>query len=77
MQMNNLAVWRDSPETRALLAYLRRRQATAVANFLAGNPVDPKTQGQAAGLHEVERLLALPVDDLKKTLEQALKETTK
>lgn len=74
MQAANWAAWRDNPETKALLAYLRRRQAGVVQTFLAGNPVDPKTQGQAAAFHELEKLLTAPVDKLKEALETALKE---
>lgn len=67
--------WLASPETKTLLAYLRRKQQGPVGQFLAGQkPVDPLTQGQAAGLHEIEKLLTASGEDVSKEFDKVLRE---
>jgi len=74
MQEAALTEWINSPETQHLVALLRRRRASAVQTFLAGQPVDPVTQGRAAELHELEKLLASPVEKIREVFETALRE---
>ena len=73
MQMTSLADWVRSPETQALLAYLRQRQAPAMEMFLRGTPVPPELQARASGAHEIERLLTSPVETINQEFEKALK----
>lgn len=74
MQEAVLTDWINSQGTQLLLVYLRRRKAETLKTFLQGQPVDPVHQGRAAALHELETLLLLPADDVKKVFEAALKE---
>ena len=69
MQEQALTEWLVSPETQALVRYLRRRKMPAVDSFLAGQAVEPVTQGRAAAFYEVERLLSKPADEVRKVLE--------
>ena len=68
-----LTEWLRSNQTRAVLAYLQGRQAVTLRAFLAGHPVDPVKQGQAAAFHEIEQLLSAPVDTVREELEKAVK----
>lgn len=71
MQEMSLLEWVNSPQTQALKAWARHQQQPAVRQFLAGrNLVEPLTQGRAAAFHDVELLLSLPVDDLRRNLEE-------
>ncbi len=74
MREADLTEWLNSPETKILQAYLRRRQAETVRLFLLNNPVDPQTQARAAAFHELEKLLGSPADVVQQTFEQALRE---
>lgn len=74
MRETDLTEWLANPATRTLVAYLRRKQAATLQRFLAGLPVDPLMQGQAAALHELEKLLTAPPDDVRKTFETTLRE---
>lgn len=69
-----LTEWLSSPETKMLLAYLRRRQTEAVHQFLAGRPVDPLIQGKAAGHREIELLLGASPEEVAKNFAAALRE---
>ena len=69
-----LLEWLNSRETQLLRAALRQRKTEALRLFLAGQPVDPVTQGRAAGYHNIEELLAKPADEVKEILEAASKE---
>ena len=69
-----LLEWLNSRETQLLRAVLRQRKTEALRLFLAGQPVDPVTQGRAAGYHDIEVLLGQPADEVKKILEEASKE---
>ena len=64
-----LLEWLNSRETQMLRAVLRSRSRKTLHQFLAGQPVDPVTQGRAAGYHDIEELLGQPADDVKKILE--------
>lgn len=77
MQTAALADWLRSPETQALVAYLRFRQAGPLAEFLKGREVLPAVQGAAAGCHEIERLLTQSPDRIKEIFENAAKEMNK
>ena len=77
MQEPNLVEWLNSPETKMLLAFLRRRKAGPVAAFLRGEPWDPMQQARAVAYHEIETLLTLPADAVQKELNDALKERKK
>ena len=69
-----LAAWLNSPETRALRAYLHHRRQDLTDLFLAGAvPVDQLTQGKAAGLHEIANLLSKPPEQVSIVFETALK----
>lgn len=57
-----------------LISYLRQRQAAAVREFLANSPVEPAIQGKASGFHEIEQLLTSGPDNVRKTVETALRE---
>ena len=72
MRIPALTEWINSPETRALVAYLRNRQAPTVHRFRLGQPVDPLAQGRAAALYEIERLLSMPSDEARQVIEKAL-----
>ena len=72
-----LLEWLNSRETQMLRMALRNRKAEALRQFLAGQPVDPMTQGRAAGYHDIEELLGQSADDVKKILEIASKELKK
>lgn len=74
MQAADLTGWLNSPETKLLLAYLHRRKAGVLQTFLQGQPVDQAAQGRAAAWHELEILLALPSDEVKRIFETAPKE---
>ena len=69
-----LLEWLNSRETQLLQAALRNRKMETLRLFLAGQPVDPVMQGRAAALHDIEQLLGLPADEVKKILEEASKE---
>lgn len=77
MQEVALTEWLTSPETRALVLYLRQRQAAAVEKFLAAQPVEPLSQGKAAGLHEIEKLLLSPSDIIRDVFNTALRQEHK
>lgn len=70
----DLTGWLNSPGTKMLVSYLRQRQAAVVRNFLANSPVDPAAQGKTAGFHEIEQLLTSGPDNVRKTVETALRE---
>lgn len=74
MQVGSLTEWLSNPATQLLLVYLHRRKAAVLQTFLQGQPVDQVAQGRAVAFHELETLLALPVDGLKQILEHAVKE---
>lgn len=74
MREADLTEWLANPATKTLVAYLRRKQAATLQRFLAAQPVDPVTQGQAAALHELEKLLTSSPDDVRKTFETTLRE---
>ena len=74
MQTASLTEWLSSPETKALVMYLKFRQAPTVADFLQGREVQPITQGKAAGLNEVERLLRKTPEEIAEVFENATKE---
>ena len=74
MQTAALADWLRSPETQALLTYLRFRQEPAISMLLQGVPVPPETQAKAAGCNEIERLLKQSPDKIKEIFENAAKE---
>lgn len=57
MQTASLAEWLSSPETKALVAYLKFRREPGVTMFLRGLPVPPGVQARAAGCDEIVRLL--------------------
>lgn len=63
-----LTEWLVSPETQALVSYLRRRKAGVLGTFLAGTPVDPVAQGRAAAYNELETLLTSPPEEVGKIL---------
>ena len=69
-----LTEWLNSPETRALVTYLKFRQAAQVAAFLKGQPVELITQGQAAGYNEIERLLKQSPEEINRIFENANRE---
>lgn len=77
MSEAGLTAWLDSRGTKVLLAYLRHRKTGPVRTFLAGQPVDPTSQGRVAALHELETLLTSPPDKVKEAFENALKEQNK
>lgn len=60
--------WLASPETRALLAYLRRRRDPVVALLFSGAEVPPVTQGRAVAYHELEGILTKAADEVDKIL---------
>ena len=64
MQTASLTEWLNSPETKALVTYLKFRQAAPTAEFLQGLPVNPIAQGKTAGLNEIERLLTEPAEKI-------------
>ena len=74
MRTADLAEWVNSPETQALLTYLRFRQRPAVLMFLQGVPVPPELQAKAAGANEIERLLMQPPEKISEVFENAAKE---
>lgn len=74
MRETDLTEWLVNPATKTLVAYLRRKQAVTLQRFLAAQPVDPVTQGQAAALHDLEKLLTSSSDDVRKTFETTLRE---
>lgn len=79
MQTASLREWLDSPETQALITFLRFRQEPGVSMFLQGLPVAPEVQAKAAGCNEIERLLRLPPEkilDIFNNAAKALKERT-
>ena len=63
--------WVNSPETQALIRFLRRRKAPVLDNFLAGNPVLPISQGRAAAFSELEVILTKPVNEIHDILGSA------
>jgi len=70
MQEQVLTEWLVSPETQALVHYLRRRRAPAVDSFLAGAAIPEVLQGRAAAFHEIERLLTKSADEVRKIFER-------
>lgn len=74
MQTASLAEWLNSLETRALVTYLKFRQAAPVTDFLRGVEVNPLTQGKAVGLNEIERLLHEPPEKIIAAFVNAAKE---
>jgi len=69
-----LLEWLNSRETQLLQAALRNRKMETLRLFLAGQPVDPVTQGRAAAYNDIETLLGQPADEVKMVLETASKE---
>lgn len=69
-----LTEWLNSRETKLLLVCLRHRRAATLRQFLAGQVVDPVTQGRAAALHELEALLTSPPEQVKQVFETASRE---
>jgi hypothetical protein len=74
MQTASLTEWLNSQETKALITYLKFRQAAVVTDFLRGQGVNQTIQGKAAGFNEVERLLREPPEKIIAALENAVKE---
>ena len=74
MQTASLAEWLNSQETKALVVYLKFRQAGPLADFLQGREVDPKVQGAAAGFNNVERLLQQPPEKIIEVFNNAARE---
>lgn len=74
MQTASLAEWLNSPETRALITYLKFRQAGPLTDFLKGQGVSQTVQGRAAGFNEIERLLREPPEKISAAFENAAKE---
>ncbi len=74
MQAAHLTEWLNSPETKTLVVYLRRRKAETLQAFLTGELVHPIRQGRLAALHELETLLLSSPDEVKQVFEMALKE---
>ena len=60
MQTASLAEWLNSPETKALVTYLKFRREPGVAMFLQGLPVPQEVQARSAGHDEILRLLTQP-----------------
>ena len=78
IQEAELAEWLRNPVTRALVALCRDQQRPAVQRLLAGQQVDPVTQGQASAWHKLEHLLTKKEREvISKTLSDALKEEHK
>lgn len=73
MPVTSLTEWLNSPETQALISYLRHRKALALQAYLGGNPVDAKDQGRAMMFHELERLLLADENMVRDTFNKALK----
>jgi len=74
MSEADLTEWLSSPGTRALRVLLLRKRSEAVNLFLAGQPVDPVTQGRAAAYNDIEALLSGTPEKLKSVFDSALKE---
>ena len=74
MRTASLAEWLSSPETRALVTYLKFRQAERMVEFLKGLPVAPADQGRVAGFNEVERLLEQPPERIIEVFNNAARE---
>ena len=72
----DLETWLNSPETKLLVAYLHRRRAEPLNNFLAGTEVSPVTQGKAAAWHELEKLLTSPPEHAQQIFEIFTREHT-
>lgn len=60
--------WLNSPETAALVRYLRRRKAPVAEAFLTGEAIPPLRQGRAAGYHELEIILTKPAAEVREIL---------
>lgn len=65
-----IAEWRSSPVTAALVRFLRRKQAGPIRQFLMGAAISPVTQGEARAYNQLETLIALTPDELRKQLDQ-------
>ena len=74
MQTASLTEWLNSPETRALVTYLRFRRAPGLAMFLQGLQVAPEIQARSAGANEILRLLREPPEHIADIFENAAKE---
>ena len=74
MQTASLTEWLSSPETRALVVYLKFRQMGAVADFLRPAEVNPLIQGKAAGCNEIERLLKKTPEEIIEVFDNAARE---
>lgn len=68
MQAAAWTEWLNSPETRALVAYLHRRRTPVVDSFLAGEPVPQVRQGRATAYQEIVTILTKPVDEVRTIL---------
>lgn len=77
MRTADLTQWVSSPETQALLTYLRFRQRPAISMLLSGVPVPPEVQAKAVGANEIERLLAQPMEEIMRQFDHAAKEMKK
>lgn len=74
MPATGLTEWLHSRETQTLINYLRHRRGETVRTFLAGNPVELTSQGRAAGMYEIEKLLSGPVDGVQHAFDTITKE---
>lgn len=74
MQTASLTEWLLSPETQALITYLRFRREPGVSMFLQGLPVPPELQARSAGADEIERLLRQPPEKIIEIFNNAAKE---
>lgn len=74
VQAASLTEWLDSPETRALVTYLRFRREPGMAMFLQGLPVPPEMQARSAGANEIIKLLRQPPEKIVEVFENAARE---
>lgn len=74
MLAGSLTEWLRSPETQALLVYLRQRQQPATALFLQGSQVPSEMQAKAAGCRELEKLLMEPPEKIAEAFANAARE---
>lgn len=74
MQTASLTEWLNSPETRALVTYLKFRRGPGVAVFLRGDQVDPAMQARSVGCDEIIQLLSQPPEKIIEALENAKRE---
>lgn len=74
MQTASLAEWLSSPETKALVTYLRFRRAPGLGAFLLGQSITPEVQARAAGADEIIRLLDQPPEKIIEIFNNANRE---